>query len=246
LNAFIEELALNTWPAEQTLLLNGWLLRYASGYTKRSNSVNPLHFREGRDVYGSIQLAEEFFASVGLDSVFKITPFAVPGDLDRILEQLGYAVVDPSSMMLLDLEKIPEPTLDTVIIESQVNEEWMDRLAFFNHLSEEHRNIAERLLAESTLQQGFATVYRDHVPVACGLGVVQHRYIGLYDIVTHDRYRRQGFGEQLILHLLKWGRAHGATHSFLQVVQRNEPALSLYQKLGYQAIYSYWYRVKKI
>lgn len=39
----IEEITLNTWPAEQSVLLNGWVLRTAAGYTKRANSVNPLY-----------------------------------------------------------------------------------------------------------------------------------------------------------------------------------------------------------
>ncbi|MDB5085123.1 MAG: family N-acetyltransferase, partial [Bacilli bacterium] len=36
----IEELTLNNWQPLQTMLYDGWLLRFAGGYTKRANSVN--------------------------------------------------------------------------------------------------------------------------------------------------------------------------------------------------------------
>ena len=38
----IEELSMNAWPSLQTLLLDGWVLRFAAGYTRRANAVCPL------------------------------------------------------------------------------------------------------------------------------------------------------------------------------------------------------------
>lgn len=39
----IEELSLSHWQPLSTLLYDGWVLRFAKGYTKRANSVQPIY-----------------------------------------------------------------------------------------------------------------------------------------------------------------------------------------------------------
>ena len=89
-----------------------------------------------------------------------------------------------------------------------------------------------------------ATVYVDKKAVACGLGVMEQGYVGLLDIVVKEEYRGYGFGKVLCGTLLEKAKGKGATAGYLQVVDSNAVAKGLYKSLGFEEMYSYWYRVK--
>ncbi|OME74676.1 hypothetical protein BSK65_03115 [Paenibacillus odorifer] len=242
----IEEITLNTWPAEQSVLLNGWVLRTAAGYTKRANSVNPLYGEKSSlaDLTNQIKLAEQYYKDAGLKPVFKITPYIQPTNLDEALAERGYTVVEPSSVRLLELEGLATPDLRYEIqVQESLTEEWLNAFTKLSALSKDNGSTLTRMLSACLLQQGYILLFNNGVPTACGLGVIQNGYIGLFDIITASDQRRQGMAEQLLLALLHWGKTQGATTAFLQVVQANTGASALYDKLGFKEIYQYWYRV---
>ena len=49
---------------------------------------------------------------------------------------------------------------------------------------------------------------------------------------------------QICTALLKEGKKKGATRAYLQVVEGNTPARSLYESLGLNFVYTYWFRVQ--
>ncbi len=89
-------------------------------------------------------------------------------------------------------------------------------------------------------------LFQDDKCVACGIGVQDELYIGLFDIVVAKDYRNHGIGSLLIQHILKLGKNCGAQKAYLQVMLNNPAALRLYQKLGFIEKYRYWYRKKII
>jgi len=243
-NRLIEELSLNNWQPLSTLLYDGWILRFAKGYTKRANSINPI-YSSSINLDQKIEECENIYTKNNLRPNFKITPFVNPANLDDILQVKGYSLIDRTCVQTLDLNGVKEPTLHSVLLDENINFEWMDNFYRMNRIEEKNKDSMIRMLSNIATKKCFISLYHKDYVVACGLGVIERNYIGLYDIVTDINYRNQGFGEQLILNLLKWGKENGAKSSFLAVLLNNRSALKLYSKIGYSEIYQYWYRVKE-
>jgi ribosomal protein S18 acetylase RimI-like enzyme len=241
----VEELALNGWPALQTTVMDGWLLRTADGYTSRANSVSPIYSGVySRTVNEQIREAERYYLAAGQDVIFKITPFVQPASLDDTLADSGYERCDPSKVLLRSLDGLPEPKLQHAKVEESLSEDWLKTMAGMKQLTESAVNATRKILTVSRLRQSFITLYQNGVPVCCGVGVIERGFIGLYDVIVDPAFRNRGFGEQLILHLLQWGRTNGAGNCYLLVAADNTQAVRLYEKLGFKEIYAYWYRVK--
>jgi Acetyltransferases len=239
----IEELSMNAWPSLYTMLYDGWIIRFANGYTKRANSVSPLYY-SSENIDDKIKKCEELFSNERIRTVFKITDEAYPGDLDSILERLGYQFLDLTSVQLLNLSDIPETTETDIILCKNIDE-WLDYFYLVDPSESESRAAHGQILESIMCETYLTCLLSDGKVRACGLGVREDEYIGLFDICVDKDYRRQGFGERLVRGTINIGRNNGARKAYLQVMLDNIPALRLYSKLGFKEAYKYWYRAGK-
>ena len=240
----IEELSMNAWPAMRTLHYDGWVLRFADGYTKRANSVYPLYPSE-MDVDAKIEFCESFYRDLNLPAVFKLTRASIPLDLDARLEERGYRADSQTSVQLLDLTKGKYETTEDVALSSEDRETWHTAFARMNNVSPDRRATHENILRAITPEKRYVSLNADGHLIGCGLGVLQAGYLGVFDIVIASDHRGRGYGTNLMEALLAWGQTHGADKAYLQVMCNNEPALRLYGKLGFEEEYQYWYRIQK-
>jgi ribosomal protein S18 acetylase RimI-like enzyme len=238
----IEELSMNAWPPLQTMLYDGWVLRFADGYTNRANSVNPL-YPSTRDVRVKIEVCERVYRSRGLSVVFKMTADSQPAELDAILADRGYRPDRWTSVRLLDLgDQNVSPPQDIWLAES-ASEEWLAAYCRLSGIADRHHLTLRHMLRSIVPARCFVSASVDDRIVACGMGVAQDRFVGLYDIVTDATYRRRGYGQRLVEQILAWAKRQGAQTAYLQVMTDNAPALALYGKLGFREVYPYWYRM---
>jgi GNAT superfamily N-acetyltransferase len=238
----LEEVALNAWPALQQMLYDGWLLRFSNGYSMRGNSINPL-YASTIDVDEKIETCEMMYAERALPPIFRLTQKATPPGLDGLLEARTYKQIDTTSVLYLRLQESQLPPLD----EAGFNQESVDRwLTVFHALRglDQHAERNHTAIVQSIASRTLAAVLNaGGDPVACGLGVLERSYFGLFDILTHPEHRGRGHATQLVNGMLNWAIQRGAAHAYLQVERENIRAQGLYAKFDFQEAYHYWYRI---
>lgn len=241
----IEEASLNAWPATRQLVLDGWLVRFAQGFTKRANSVIPLYPSRGDsadDTASKVRFCENLYARERLKTIFRITSLDDHATLDAYLAARGYRRQDPTEVLIAVLDG-PLPGAASKPLQQFPLQPWLDTYARLTGLPAEAQPLHGAILRAIPLPCCHAAVGSRDDPLSCGLAVLEQDLVGLFDIVTRADARRAGHGEAIVTGLMEWGRAQGARIAYLQMAADNAPAAALYRKLGFQPIYRYWYRV---
>lgn len=234
----LESAAFAAWPSQHCVDVQGWLLRLDRGYTKRANSANAtVHSLALTD--RDIDTIEARFRDQGLLPVFRLTSFAPIEDSDRVLDSRGYQSCDASVVMTRSLQNVTGADQACAPDAAAWLEAFQD--ASGKHGSDQavHLEILHRIAAPCAW-----AVHSESAPyLSCGLGVLVHDKLGLFDVATRVDCQRRGFARRLCEGLLAWGARRGARTAFLQVVATNMAAIRLYEQLGFETAYRYWYRV---
>jgi ribosomal protein S18 acetylase RimI-like enzyme len=105
-----------------------------------------------------------------------------------------------------------------------------------------HRDIQEAILSAIQLPTVFVVLEQHGLTYACGYGVLDGDYCGLFGLATAEIYRNRGYGTRIVQALLHWAQASKAKFAYLQVNQTNAAAVHTYKKAGFETAYTYWYR----
>lgn len=238
----IEELSMNAWPSLQTQLYDGWVLRFADGYTKRANSVNPL-YESTLPVSEKIDYCEKEYGLRNLPTVFKLTSESIPGRIDNILDDRGYTRVDETSVRLFDLSQCCFNIPQGVLIGKEISDKWFDGFcSCSNMINDKDISISRKILENILGDVIFVTREVGGKVVGCGYGAIEREYIGIFDIVVEKTNRERGYGKDIMDGILSAAKQVGIKTAYLQVVAGNVPAEKLYDKIGFKEAYRYWYR----
>ncbi len=248
----IEAAAYDAWPAPQRATVAGWRLRAAAGITGRANSVWALHNEESVALEEKLAAVEAFYAAQQLPARFQIHAAVQPAGLDAALAARGYALISPTHVQVAPLSRIltSTPTLrSTPHLEIEVAEEfdddWFATYARNESMDAKTTAVRAQILEAIAGPRAFARLDMEGAPAAVGLGVVGGDWLGIFCMSTYAAQRRRGAALALLRALAIWGSFYEATNAYLQVNDKNSPALATYARAGFEPGYAYHYRVQQ-
>jgi ribosomal protein S18 acetylase RimI-like enzyme len=237
----IEELSMNAWPSIQTVVYDGWIIRLANGYTKRANSVNPI-YPSKINLEEKIEYCKKLYTKYNLPTVYKLVECNEHKMIDKKLETLNYEIVDITSVQICNDIKILEKNYSGINVNIDFTGEWINGFIGCNNIKTKFIETLKIMLKNITGNKIVVYKELDKEIVGCGYGVIENGYIGLFDIVVKENERGNGYGKEIVQSILSVAGNGGIKKSYLQVVNNNEIAKRLYEKIGYREEYKYWYR----
>lgn len=241
----LEEMNARAWPALETHVDDGWLLRYSEGYTRRANSVLPV-YGSSRNLDSKIADCEAFYRRHHLPTIFKLTAAAYPDELDGVLAAKGYERAYPPVSVQTSTLIYQQLSADSrVRLRDSVNADWLNAYIGLNHINPAHHSALKRMLQSGQTDIVCADIIIGNEALAVGMGRRADDHFGIFGVATAPAVRRQGLARALVTALMHHAITGGGRIAFLQVTYDNIPARRMYAELGFCEVYPYWYRTRQ-
>lgn len=207
----VEHAAALAWPGTEQHWCDGWLLRAGGGHTSRANSAVPLLFSSNTEALPAII---DWYAARSLEPWL-----ALP---ERLLP-IKAAGVKSTRVLTRDLTPSHCPDVELADGPSAA---WLQTY---------RRDVPADIL--TAVLDG--TVTFASLGAAVGRGAVTTapdgtRWLGVSCVRVAESSRRTGLARAICSALQAWGAEQGATRGYVEVLDDNEPALTLYQSAGFR------------
>jgi N-acetylglutamate synthase len=232
-----EERLINVWPAPSTMLMDGWVVCFANGYSGRANSASALR----KDAILSddlIDRIDRLYRDAGLAPTFRISPLA-GRDCEGMLRKRGYHLKNEVSTMLLDLRSFNARMDDRIHITAAPTADWLKGVSIRQEPSKRSEAHLKMIVGDIRLPAAFASLMLENEPVGFGMSAIDRSWAELGSIMLDESQRGKGLGRAIVEALLEWAKEKGAERAFLQVDITNMIAIKLYANLGFKEIYRY-------
>ena len=237
--AALEDVCERAWPPRERVELDGAVLRFTHGFTRRANSARV--DGGGDDLEGLIARAEREYRSRGLRPGFRLTPLSPPA-FERLLRERGY-IVDTEAVVMV-AEALPEAARHEGRRRDRTGAR--ARRGVAARLPGHRAPLARRAGPGRPLgarlrdsPRRFALARVDGEPAATGYARLEDDWLYIACVGTFPDHRRRGLARAVSERLFAWGAASGARRAILQVETKNAAAQGLYGQLGFRPRYVY-------
>lgn len=248
----LQEILMNSWPADSYYFLNGWILRFTDGVTARANSVFPLNYTGNLNtVEKDINFVEKAYQAYKLPAIFTMSDFFEPDYLNTKLLELGYQQLGCiTHTMIASVQDLNDETINeefAYIFYSERVKGFSNFLASYSKRDQEAQKVLDALTKRIVIpQKRFIIAKFENRVVGTLMGILDlHGFLYIADMLVDPDFRKQKISTSMFFKIIKdWGIPNGVKKIWLQVESENKEATNLYTKLGLEKAYSYYYLEK--
>lgn len=243
-----EQANLANRPSTETIVDGHWIVRLTKDHpSRRLNSLTVLSPADHQNFQQRLDRVFDAFSQHDQSPCVRWTPL-MPFAMDAHLSKLGWSREAETLVMAADLQDLRASFLDRPpVFGGSVSDCTLsDWIEVYCDLGGIEAKAAERL--RTSFQQSTSELCcllatsGDGNPMAVAMAAIENNLIGFFELFTKPGTRRQGCATALIREALLYADRQGVKTSWLQVMSSTRNALRLYEKIGYDTVYSYHYR----
>jgi GNAT superfamily N-acetyltransferase len=235
----LERLAARTWRGLEEEPYGDWLLRAGGGFTGRANSVL-LVGEPPEPLDRAVATVTRWYEQRGLRPRAYV-PSPGGEKADAALADAGWSRLEDNLVLTASLAGWAEPHV-AVALAPVPDDAW---LTGYRYRGTPLPPAARDVLVNAD-DPVFASVRLEPEPAALAAvarGVRVEDWLVVTAVTVDERHRRAGLATAVMAALGAWARDRGARSCLLQVASSNQPALALYERLGFTEHHRYHYRL---
>ena len=224
----------DTWPPEQVIHVNDWIIRISDGAGKRASAIS----LEGTWEETSFRKLKDLLKKLGKSEIFMI--YQSDSLFEKELDKLNYQVFDKSYIFeipVTELIKSKPPPISMFSIWPPLHiqkELWNS-----NGIGWQRQSVMNRA---SQIKTSILGRWSDN-PVASAFIAKSGNVAFLHALVVDENFRQQGVAKALMRHAGQWAHKHNCSKLMVVTTEANVAATSLYTSLEFQLVNKYHYRI---